>query len=93
MPHKIILTRAITVIGTGGIASILFWMSLYLAGPEALLAGAIALAVGIAWFARKAEGLWEMSEHLLIACLIAAQASLFSAIVLTVVPVVLERAL
>ena len=93
MSHKITPARAVTAIGTGGIAGILFWMSLYLAGPEALLAGAVALAVAIAWFTRKAESLWAMSEHLLVACLIAAQASLFSAIVLKVIPVVLERAI
>lgn|GEM_PF-2415147 len=93
MTHKIILTRAVTAIGTGGITSILFWMSLYLAGPEALLVGAIALAVGIAWFTRGVESLWALSERLLVACLIAAQASLLSAVILQVVPVVLERAI
>lgn len=91
MTHKDIIARAIIAIGAGGIAGILFWMSLYLAGPEALFAGVIALAVGIAWFTRNVHNLGALSERLLIACLIAAQASLLSATILKVVPVVLER--
>lgn len=93
MTHKLIIAKVITVIGAGGIAGILFWMSLYLAGPEALFAGVIALAGGIAWFTRDVHSIWALSERLLIACLIAGQASLLSAAILEVVPVVLERAI
>ncbi len=79
--------------GAGGIAGILFWMSLYLAGPEALFAGVIALIAGTVWFTRDARSIWMLTEGLLIACLIAAQASILLAAILKIVPVVLNHAL
>lgn len=93
MAQTTIVSRVVVASGAGAIASILFWMSLFLAGPEALFAGAITLAVAIAWVTRGTRSAWALGERLLIACLIAGQASLLSAAILKVVPVVLERVL
>lgn len=83
--------KAIMAMGAGSIAAILFWMSLYLAGPVVLFPGVAALAVAGFWLTRRVDGLWALSERLLIAGLIAAQASLLSAAFMEVVPIVLER--
>ena len=91
MAQKHIIPKVVTLIGAGGTVAILFWMSLYLAGSEALLAGVIALALGIPWFTRGAHSVWALTERLLIACLLAAQASLLLAAVLQIVPVMLDR--
>lgn len=94
MANKSIASRILVPAGTGSIAAVLFWMALYLAGPEALFAGVIALAAAIAWLTRRGiDSTWTLTERLFIACLVAAQASLLSAALLEVVPVVLDRAL
>lgn len=93
MAQKYLIAKTVTLIGGGGIAGILFWMSLYLAGPEALFAGVIVLITGLAWFTRDAHSIWALTEGSLIACLIAAQASVLLAAILKIVPVVLTRAL
>lgn len=85
--------KVVTLAGAGGIAGILFWMSLYLAGPEALIAGVIALVAGIAWLTRGSRSVWALVEGSIIACLIAGQASVLLAAIMTIVPVVLSRAL
>jgi len=91
MAQKHIIPKVVTLIGAGGTAATLFWMSLYLVGSEALFAGAIALAIGIPWLTRGVHSVWALTERLLVACLLAAQASLLLAAILKVIPVMLGR--
>lgn len=85
--------KIITLVGAGSIASVLFWMALYLAGPEALIAGVIALVAGIAWLTRGARSVWALVEGSIIACLVAGQASILLAALVKIMPVVLSHAL
>lgn len=86
MTRKDIGREVVIVAGTAILSGALFWMAVYLGGPITMFPGAAILFAFIAWSARKMTTLRLVGERVAMACLLAAQASLFTAIILVVLP-------
>lgn len=86
MTRKEFAREAVIVAGTGALSGALFWMAVFLAGPIVVLPGAGVLLVALIWFARKMKTAQLVAERTAMACLFAAQASLFVAVVMEVLP-------
>lgn len=91
MTGKEIGRETVILLGTSAMAGVLFWMSVYLAGPFPLVPGAAALALALAWVTRHAGHGVVLAERAAMASLLAAQASLLAAIIVHVLPVVLRH--
>lgn len=91
MAEKKLPSRVITLTGGGSIATLLFWMALYLAGLVTLLVGAGTLLVTAALLSRGAHSVWTLTERFLISSLMAAQASLLVAAIIRLAPLVAKH--
>jgi len=88
------ITREIIILtGTGGIAGLLLWMAVYLAGPIALLPAAGVLLAGLFWLTRKVRNGVALAERASLACMVAAQAGLLAAVIMRVLPVAVHHIL
>ncbi len=85
---KDLAREAVILVGTAGISGAIFWMAVFLAGPIVILAGAAVLFVGMAWFTRGVDDAIALSERIALACLVAAQSSLLTGVLVTVFPVI-----
>jgi hypothetical protein len=86
MTRREIAREIVIVAGTAGLSGTLFWMSVYLAGPIAIVPGAGVLFLALSWFARRMTTPQLVAERTVVACLLAAQASLLTAVILEVLP-------
>lgn len=93
MTRKVLGRETVILTGTGGIAGVLFWMGIYLAGPISIIPGAVALLVALALFRRRMTDGQALAERTMMACLLAAQVSLLAAVCIEVLPVVFEHVL
>ncbi len=80
------IKEILILLSTAGIAALLFWMAFYTAGAMMCIPGAIVLFVALVYLRPRMKSLQLLAEHGVFACLLAAQASLLSAILLHVVP-------
>lgn len=86
------LKEALIVLGTAAVASLLFWMALYIGGPTMLIPAAAVLCLMLLRFRTRMVSARLVAERGVLACLLAAQASLFVAIMFYVVPDLLRQA-
>ena len=93
MAKQALAAKLVTIGGAGSAAALLFWMALYILGPQVLVVNVIVLAIGIAWLTRHAGNGWLLVERTMIAGLIAGQAGLIVAMLIRVAPVVAKHVL
>lgn len=85
------IKEAMILLCTAGIAVLLLWMALYTAGAMMCVPGAVVLFVSLLRFRPRMTSPLLLMERGVLACLIAAQASLLSAIILRVLPSLIHQ--
>lgn len=93
MAKRALASKLVTLAGAATIASLLFWMALYLIGPAILIVNVVVLLAGIPWFTRHFSDGWTLAERAIIACIVSAQAGLVVATLVRIAPVVAKHAL
>lgn len=93
MAQRAHASKVLTLAGAATMASLLFWMALYLIGPAILIVNVAVLLVAIPWFTRHFADGWMLAERAIIACIVSAQAGLVVATLVRIAPVVAKHAL
>ncbi|MGH8225934.1 MAG: hypothetical protein ACRER1_07270, partial [Gammaproteobacteria bacterium] len=58
------------LLSTAAIASLLFWMAFYTAGPMMCIPGAIVLLIALLYLRPRMKSQWLLAEHGIFACLL-----------------------
>jgi len=93
MTRSDIAREIVILTGTSGIAGLLMWMAVYLAGPVVLLPAAAVLLVALTRLTRPAMHGVVLAERASLAGLLCAQAGLLAAVIMRVLPVVFQHIL